>query len=187
MELEKKNMQIMEMDQMKTRFFANISHEFRTPLSLILGPLEDMLMKGSENENELERIEMMHRNGLRILELINQLLDLSKIDAGSLKLELVERNMIKVLNMIARSFTPLAERKRIQYNLEIPSKELITFFDYDKTEKIFTNLLSNAFKFTPEGGNISCKIKTITKMADRDIPGIQICLKDSGPGIQKNN
>jgi signal transduction histidine kinase len=97
----------MEMDQMKTRFFSNISHELRTPLTLISGPLEDMLISGIEDETEREKVEMMYRNSLRILGLINQLMDLSKIDAGSLKLELVQYNIVKVLKMIARSFTPL--------------------------------------------------------------------------------
>lgn len=182
LELEKKNIKIMEMDQMKTKFFSNISHEFRTPLTLILGPLEDMLINGVKNESERDTIEMMHRNGLRILGLINQLLDLSKIDAGSLKLELIEYDILKVIRMIARSFMPLAERKKIQYTIEIPENELLTFFDYDKTEKIITNLLSNAFKFTPENSNISCLV-TIINNESENRKEIEIVIKDTGPGI----
>lgn len=183
MELEKKNVRIMEMDQMKTRFFSNISHEFRTPLTLILCPLEDMLINGIENEEERDTVEMMHRNSIRMLGLINQLLDLSKIDAGNLKLELVEYNLIKVLDMIARSFTPLSERKRIQYRVEMPSDEVLTFFDHDKVEKIFTNLLSNAFKFTPEGGSITCTAMLVDKIENKSVQGIRICVEDTGPGI----
>lgn len=186
LELEKKNMRIMEMDQMKTRFFSNISHELRTPLTLINGPLEDMLMSGIEDETERDKVEMMYRNGLRILGLINQLMDLSKIDAGSLKLDLVEYNVIKVLKMIARSFIPLSERKNIQYRMEIPSQELQCYFDYDKLEKIFTNLLSNAFKFTGEGGQVVCRVKILDKMDGQPAPGIEISVEDSGAGIPQD-
>jgi signal transduction histidine kinase/DNA-binding NarL/FixJ family response regulator len=182
-ELERKNYQIMEMDQMKTRFFANVSHEFRTPLTLILSPLESMLMKENLEENDRDNLEMMYRNAVRLLGLINQLLDLSKIDAGRLKVELIEYDIYKVLSMIARSFTPLAERKKIDYRVEIPDGELITYFDRDKLEKIITNLLTNAFKFTPEEGKVSCKIKFDNKKEGMIKNSLEIIVQDSGRGI----
>jgi signal transduction histidine kinase/DNA-binding NarL/FixJ family response regulator len=182
-ELERKNYQIMEMDQMKTRFFANVSHEFRTPLTLILSPLESMLMKENLEENDRDNLEMMYRNAVRLLGLINQLLDLSKIDAGRLKVELIEYDIYKVLRMIARSFTPLAERKKIDYRVEIPDGELITYFDRDKLEKIITNLLTNAFKFTPEEGKVSCKIKFDNKKEGMIKNSLEIIVQDSGRGI----
>jgi signal transduction histidine kinase/AraC-like DNA-binding protein len=182
-ELERKNYQIMEMDQMKTRFFSNVSHEFRTPLTLILSPLESMLMKENLEEKDRNNLEMMYRNAVRLLGLINQLLDLSKIDAGRLKVELIEYDIYKVLRIITRSFAPLAERKKIDYRVEIPDGELITFFDRDKLEKIITNLLTNAFKFTPEEGKVSCKIKFNDKKEGMIKNFLEIIVKDSGRGI----
>lgn len=182
-ELEKKNYQIMEMDQMKTRFFSNVSHEFRTPLTLILSPLENMLMKENIEEKERDNLEMMYRNAIRLLGLINQLLDLSKIDAGKLKIELIEYDIYKVIHMIARGFFPLAERKKIKYNVEIPEGKLITFFDRDKLENIITNLLTNAFKFTPENGKISIIIKFVNKTENIHPDFLEIAVQDSGRGI----
>jgi signal transduction histidine kinase/AraC-like DNA-binding protein len=176
-ELEQKNLQIMEMDQMKTRFFANISHEFRTPLTLILGPLEDILVKEEMKEKNRVTLERMHRSAARLLALINQLLDLSKLDAGSMKLELIESDVMRFLRVIFSSFTPLAERKKIDYIIKLPEKGFETTFDQDKIEKILYNLLSNAFKFTPEHGEIICKVK-VGKEND-----LTISVKDSGEGI----
>jgi signal transduction histidine kinase/AraC-like DNA-binding protein len=182
-ELERKNYQIMEMDQMKTRFFANVSHEFRTPLTLILSPLENMLLKENLEEKDRDNLEMMYRNAVRLLGLINQLLDLSKIDAGRLKVELIEHDIYKVLRMITRSFTPLAERKKIDYRVEIPDGELITYFDHDKLDKIIANLLTNALKFTPEKGKVSCRIKLIDKKEGMIKNFLEIVVQDSGRGI----
>jgi signal transduction histidine kinase/AraC-like DNA-binding protein len=179
-ELEKKNLQISEMDQMKTRFFANISHEFRTPLTLILGPLEDMLTSKELTEKNRITMERMHRSASRLLALINQLLDLSKIDSGSMKLELIRSDLYRFLRIIINSFTPLAERKNIKLNFQIPTDEFLTFYDQDKIEKIIYNLLSNAFKFTPEGGTIDGSIKIVQ---DKHPTVIKIYVKDSGPGI----
>jgi signal transduction histidine kinase/AraC-like DNA-binding protein len=176
-ELEHKNLQIMEMDQMKTRFFANISHEFRTPLTLILGPLEDILAKEEMKEKNRVTMERMHRSAARLLALVNQLLDLSKLDAGSMKLELVESDILRFSKIIFSSFSPLADRKKIDYKFNIPEQKLVTTFDQDKIEKILFNLLSNAFKFTPEHGEIICKVKP-GKAND-----IEISVKDSGEGI----
>jgi signal transduction histidine kinase/DNA-binding NarL/FixJ family response regulator len=182
-ELERKNYQIMEMDQMKTRFFANVSHEFRTPLTLILSPLENMLLKENLEEKDRDNLEMMYRNAVRLLGLINQLLDLSKIDAGRLKVELIEHDIYKVLRMITRSFVPLAERKKIDYRVEIPDGELITYFDHDKLDKIIANLLTNALKFTPEKGKVSCRIKLIDKKEGMIKNFLEIVVQDSGRGI----
>ena len=179
-ELEKRNVQIMEMDQMKTRFFTNISHEFRTPLTLILAPLESKLMQDELKEQEREELERMQRSGLRLLNLINQLQDLSRIDAGMMKLELGEHDILKTLKMISGSFVPLALRNEIDYVIDIPKDEFKTYFDYEKLEKIATNLLSNAFKFTPKQG----KIVFTVKLLQNDNAGvIEIKLEDTGPGV----
>jgi len=179
-ELEKKNEQIMEMDQLKTRFFTNISHEFRNPLTLILSPLEDMLTKKELTEKNRITMERMHRSALRLLALINQLLDLSKIDSGSMKLELFESDLYRFLMIIFNSFIPMAERKNINYKFRIPKEKFRTYYDQDKIEKIVYNLLSNAFKFTPEGGTIDCSVKI---WHDRQPKVVEISVKDSGPGI----
>ena len=112
-ELEQKNLQIMELDQMKTRFFSNVSHEFRTPLTLIISPLEDILSKENMSEKNRLTMERMHRNAFRLLGLINQLLDLSKLDAGSMKLEMIDSDINRTLRILTSSFQPLADRKKI--------------------------------------------------------------------------
>jgi signal transduction histidine kinase/AraC-like DNA-binding protein len=179
-ELEQKNLQIMEMDQMKTRFFNNISHEFRTPLTLILGPLEDILAKEEMSERNRVTMERMQRSATRLLALVNQLLDLSKLDAGSMKLDMVESDIMRFLRLLGSSFNHLAERKNIDYKLSIPDKEFKIHFDQDKIEKIIYNLLSNAFKFTPENGKVDCKVKMIQ---DNKHHALELSVKDTGPGI----
>ena len=182
-ELERKNVRIMEMDQMKTRFFSNVSHEFRTPLTLIIGPLEDLLVDKELTMHKKDTLEIMHRNALRLLGLVNQLLDLSKIDAGSMKLTMVHYDLHKVLRMISRSFVPLAERQKIKYKVDIPEKKLNCFFDRDKIEKILVNLLSNAFKFTPEHGEINCSVTSHEAGSEGDKKFIELMVRDTGPGI----
>ncbi|MEE9463237.1 MAG: response regulator [Bacteroidales bacterium] len=182
-ELEQKNLQIMEMDQMKTRFFSNVSHEFRTPLTLIIGPLEDILSKEELTEKNRVAMERMHRNAIRLLGLINQLLDLSKLDAGSMKLKMSESDIMRFSRLIISSFQPLADRKNIQYNINIPEKEYITYFDQDKIEKILTNLLSNAFKYTPEEGEVNCQVKIESRGRNKGQDFMNIRISDSGPGI----
>ncbi|MFC2112585.1 response regulator [Bacteroidota bacterium] len=182
-ELEQKNLQIMELDQMKTRFFSNVSHEFRTPLTLIISPLEDILSKENMSEKNRLTMERMHRNAFRLLGLINQLLDLSKLDAGSMKLEMIDSDINRTLRILTSSFQPLADRKKISYDLKLPSGEFRTMFDPDKLEKIVTNLLSNAFKYTPEEGFINCFIKISKRGKNKDKDFLNIVIEDSGPGI----
>lgn len=168
--------QLKELDKIKSRFFANISHEFRTPLTLILGPLENQIAKGAPlAKNELN---IMYRNALRLERLIQQLLDLSKIESGNLQLQLQNGDVLAFLKALAASFSSHAEQKNIQYQLNFPENGLISAFDPDKLEKISYNLLSNAFKFTPNGGQIKVSAK---KEADRLI----FSVKDSGQGIPK--
>ena len=181
-ELERKNVKIMEMDQMKTRFFSNVSHEFRTPLTLIIGPLEDLLVDKELTSHKKDTLETMHRNALRILGLVNQLLDLAKIDAGSMKLKIMYYDLNKVIRLISRSFTPMAERKKIRYTIAIPEEVMNCFFDRDKVEKIMVNLLSNAFKFTPEHGEITCSVTSENKR-NGDTRYVELLVKDTGPGI----
>ena len=182
-ELEKKNLQIMEMDEMKTRFFANISHEFRSPLTLILGTVEEMLMGDSLEGKQRDYLEMLYRNAYRILGLVNQLLDLSKIDAGKLKINLIEFDILKVLRRIARSYAPLAERKKIRYQVNIPEGKETCYFDADKLEKILGNLLANALKFTPEKGEVNLGIKLVRNKKNNALNLLEMEVSDTGPGI----
>jgi CheY-like chemotaxis protein len=168
---------------MKTRFFSNVSHEFRTPLTLIIGPLEDILSKETLTEKNRVAMERMHRNAIRLLGLINQLLDLSKLDAGSMKLEISESDIMRFSRLIISSFQPLADRKNIQYTVNIPEKKYVTYFDQDKFEKILTNLLSNAFKYTPADGEVKCQLKIDSRGRNEDRDFIEIQISDSGPGI----
>ena len=144
--------QIKAMDLMKSRFFANISHEFRTPLHLILGPLT----VHEEQQIPPHELGMMQRNAQRLLRLVNQLMDLSKLEVGQVQLEYQQADVYAFLRSIASSFTSLVEDKAITYQMDIPSRRFPIRFDPDKLEKILYNLLSNAIKFTPTGGTVSC-------------------------------
>jgi len=149
---------LREIDQLKSRFFANISHEFRTPLTLITGPVTQLLA-GDFADSVKDKFKMILRNSNRLLGLINQILDLSRLDSGEIKIHAAEFDIAAYLKGLVLSFSSLAERKKISLKLDIQSKNIIGFIDRDKFEKIITNLLSNAFKFTPEGGMVEVKVK----------------------------
>jgi signal transduction histidine kinase/ligand-binding sensor domain-containing protein/DNA-binding response OmpR family regulator len=166
-----------EVDKMKSRFFANISHEFRTPLTLIFGPAKDIIEESNETKIK-QSAGIIKRNASRLYGLVNQLLDLSKLEAGKMKLEVSEQNIIPLLKGLVLSFTSLAERKKITLQFNTIEENLNVYIDKDKVEKIITNLLSNAFKFTPEGGNIDF---TVEKM----IEDVEIKIADNGVGIPK--
>jgi len=148
---------LREVDQLKSHFFANISHEFRTPLTLIKGPVKQ-IFDGEFAGNLKEQCKMILRNSDRLLELINQLLDLSKFEAGEIKLQVAETDIIHYLKGMVLTFLPLAESKKVTLKFTSSENVLTGYIDRDKLEKIATNLLSNAFKFTPEYGKIEIKI-----------------------------
>ena len=166
---------LRDVDQMKSRFFANISHEFRTPLTLILGPIQKWKALAESRDNKTAQVTgeglqtlmpvlskdmtMAERNAQRLLRLINQLLDLSKLEAGGMKLQAAPGNIVPFVKGIAQSFQSSAGRRSIALNVEAGEDEMEIYFDRDKMEKILTNLLSNAFKFTPEGGGVSVSIQ----------------------------
>lgn len=177
---QKANKLLAEMDAMKTRMYTNISHELRTPLTLILGPLEEMMEEEAKKRPTQKTVAMMRRNASRLLGLVNQMLDLSKIDAGALKLELIQEDIVKDLKHLVLSFTTQAEKKQISYSHEISHISHTTWFDPDKLEKVVVNLLSNAFKYTPEGGSVSVRLKI---EADNGKETLRIEVKDTGPGI----
>lgn len=187
MELEKKNQQIEQLDRMKTRFFTEISHEFRTPLSLIQGPIESLLSDSVEGDKEkqLKMMEVIKRNSLRMLNLVNQLLDISRIDAGKMKITLSEADLLKTLRVLVYEYLSTAENRKIHFAVDVSDEPCITYFDRDKIEKIVSNLLSNAFKFTPPHGTVYCKIEIIVPNYDGVPPELCITVQDTGVGISK--
>ena len=166
---------LRELDKMKSTFFTNISHEFRTPLTLIISPLEQLL-KGTLKGKTEKYQRIMHRNAKRLEHLINQLLELSKLESGHLRLNPKNGNLNQFLNSCAHSFDSLADRKQILYAINALDKSMSASFDQDILEKILTNLLSNAFKFTPEEGKIEVNFK-------QDGQRLIIEVEDSGIGI----
>ena len=179
-ELKIAQAKLQALDKSKSRFFANISHEFRTPLTLILGQIESVMSSGL-NTKEKGKLQVANRNANRLLVLINQLLDLSKIESGSMELRSTDQNIVLFLKNIFYSFESLAESKDITLKFDSILDNVLVKYDPDKMEKVFNNLLSNAFKFTPAGGkiNVSLSLKP-EKM-------VEINLKDSGIGISKDN
>ncbi|WP_130735116.1 response regulator [Flavobacterium sp. J27] len=138
---------IKELNELKSRFFANISHEFRTPLTLIKSPVQS-LQKEINQEKQLEKLHLIEKNSDRMLELVNQLLELSKIDSGNLKLILKEEHITATLQAIIESFDFQAKEKDKKFLYTFPNETETYFLDKDVLEKIVTNLLSNAFKYT---------------------------------------
>ena len=183
--LEKQNMKILELDQLKSKFFNNISHEFRTPLTLIQGPVEDLLATARLKKNEISKLNMVTRNTKRLLNLVNQLLDIARLESGRMKLKLVEDDIFQHLHSITASFSSMAEAKGILYNRLIPRDRLVTWFDPGALEKIITNLLSNAFKFTSESGEVAFKAKLVEGPVNAQ-KRLELSISDEGPGIPED-
>lgn len=186
-ELETANRQLSEVDRIKTHFFTDISHEIRTPLSLIIGPLEIISKEEPLNERVSGMVDIMRRNAQRLMQLVNQLLDISRLDAGKMKITLVKDDLVKCLRILVYEFVSAAEAKQIKYIAELPENEFITWFDRDKIEKIISNLLSNAFKYTGAGGTIQCRIKIERVNKDPVQHILRIIINDTGLGIEKEN
>ncbi|MEM9834375.1 MAG: ATP-binding protein, partial [Bacteroidota bacterium] len=165
--------QLKEMDMMKTQFFANISHEFRTPLHLILGPLRDH----DGRQIPEPELGMMQRNAQRLLRLVNQLMDLSKLEVGGLQLDYQSADVYVFLREIAEGFLPLAQEKQLTYQISIPPQPYPARFDFDKLEKIVYNLLSNAIKFTPTQGTV------IIHAVIQSTYQLHLSVSDTGLGI----
>ncbi len=164
-----------ELSKLKSRFFANISHEFRTPLTLIIGPLIGLYQNMNKGQ-EKNQARMMIRNAEQLLGLINQVQDLSKLESGSMKLVTTKNDIVKFLRSVTYPFTSFADKKYITYKTEFPKKEIDVYFEREKLEKVFNNLLINAFKFTPEFGTITVGIKE-----DKQV--VHMYVENSGPGI----
>ncbi len=173
---------IRELDQLKSRFFANISHEFRTPLTLLLSPIEKRLASAVDTEDIVE-LSVMQRNASRLLQLVNQLLDLSRLESGSVKLKASKSNIVAFVHRSTQVFYSLAESKQIQYRVDTGLSEIEMYFDSEKLEKMMNNLLGNAFKFTPMGGIIEVRLLRVEPTANFPEGAIEIQVKDNGVGV----
>lgn len=182
-EFEKREVErIQALEQIKTNFFTSITHELRTPVTLIVEPLRQLLNQ-PQTENWLSNVQIAERNGNKLLHLVNQLLDLAKLEGGAMKLENAWGSIDDVLLQIAAGFEAAAARKRIIFSAQ-PLKNRVgeSCFDLDKLEKIISNLLSNALKFTPEGGQV--KLEWHTEPTQSTEKTLVVDVKDTGPGIE---
>ncbi|MEZ4776706.1 MAG: ATP-binding protein [Bacteroidia bacterium] len=174
--------QLAKVDQLKSRFFSNISHEFRTPLTLILGPVKQLLDQPERPEEERILLAMMHRNGNRLRDLINQILDINQLESHQMPLKTEAGNLLQHFRYLAAAFESLAYQKNLNYQYIIPEQTLHFFYDRDKLEKIVNNLLSNAFKFTPSGGSIRFTATEIPQHNQQHSQWV-IQVTDTGSGI----
>ncbi len=187
LEAEDLSSKLHDADQKKIKFLTNISHEFRTPLSLIISPLHKTLREiGTIKRDKLHiRLNLMYRNTMRLLRLINEFLDISKIEAGLLKLSVGRGNLHEFIFGITESYRYLAEQKKIEFEFISEMGNVICFFDADKIEKIINNLLSNAFKFTPSAGKITIRLLALEKNTNHEVETMLISVEDTGIGIDQ--
>ncbi len=166
---------LLELDRQKTEFFQNVSHEFRTPLTLMIGPLESVV----ENKQDLpyEQSAIALRNSRRLLRLVNQLLDLQRLDAGRMQASFRPCNLVEFVSQIVETFRPYCEKKSITISTELTSCAPV-YLDSEKFDKVLYNLLSNAMKFTEAGGNITVKVEPA---GDH----VRMQITDTGIGIRK--
>ncbi|MEW6511111.1 MAG: ATP-binding protein [Bacteroidota bacterium] len=177
---------LAEVDRMKSRFFANISHEFRTPLTLILGPAEQA-MESTHEPSTRQKLHLIKNNTERLHSLVNQLLDLSRLESGTMRLQVSRNDVVEFMRRTVMSFESWAERKRINLEFHSEADTLEGYFDRDKLEKIVNNLMSNALKFTAEGGTVRVALG-ITQFRNqisnfRSLNSVTLSFTDTGPGI----
>ena len=171
-------LKLQETDHLKSKFFANISHEFRTPLSLILAPVEEKLLSGNLINADKESFTLIRRSANRLLSLINQLLDLSKLEAGKMELRVQKGNLKTFIAELAASFDSLADHREIRFLKCFAADFEESWYDRDKLEKIINNLLSNAFKFTSPGGTVEL---TVSRLSGSEELNLRVA--DTGKGI----
>jgi signal transduction histidine kinase/CheY-like chemotaxis protein/ligand-binding sensor domain-containing protein len=172
-----------ESDQAKLRFFTNISHEFRTPLTLIMGPTENLLKKDDYSDSKMVRddLSLIYRNEKRLYRLINQLLEIRHVETGIMKLSVKQNDIVEFLREIHGLFSPLASKKNIDFRFVSDLESISIFFDADKIEKILYNLLSNAMKYAPEGGTVTISVTIVERPGGKEM--LSISVADNGPGI----
>jgi signal transduction histidine kinase/DNA-binding response OmpR family regulator len=174
---------IKELDTVKTQLYTNITHEFRTPLTVILGMANQVK---NDPKNYLDKgVDMILRNGENLLKLVNEMLDLSKLESGKMILNLRDGDFIAYLRYIVESFQSLASAQQKQFHFLANADELQVVFDAEKTRQIITNLFSNALKFTPENGNIYVSV-SYEPIDSSNLVEVEIKVKDTGIGIPEN-
>lgn len=185
-----------DLDQKQLQFFINVSHEFRTPLTLILNPVNKILSNFNNDPEVIKKsATSIQRSSRRLLHLVNQLLDYRKMDVGMSPIQLEKGDIVKFSHDIFLLFEDLAEKKEINYTFKNAPNTIKCLFDFDKVEKIITNLISNAIKFTQSGGNITVTVnkikfkkwKTINGFIKKEILDdyIEIIIEDTGVGLDK--
>nr|WP_294894384.1 hybrid sensor histidine kinase/response regulator transcription factor [uncultured Pedobacter sp.] len=171
-----------DLAQRKLSFFTNISHEIKTPLTLILAPIEKLVEMNAGNNIVQNQLSLMQRNGERLVRLINQLLDFRKFESGKMLLRAAEGNMVRFVKEVVMAFDSYAKYLKINLEVETEANSIRAYFDRDNFEKILYNLLSNSLKFTPEGGNIKITVST-EKLADQEKGFVCVAVQDDGKGI----
>jgi signal transduction histidine kinase/DNA-binding response OmpR family regulator len=187
-QLKDQSEKLKEMDIVKSRFFANISHEFRTPLTLIMSPLEQMISK-SRNKQKKQKLSVMLRNSQRLLTLINQLLELSRFDSKKTQLQANCQNIVSYLKDIAASFDGLARQNQLKLEFHYSQEDIPLYFDPPRLEEVMYNLLMNAIKYTPPGGKITVSVskqeRESAKKGEKFQNYVKISVKDTGIGISQ--
>lgn len=181
--LNEQNLHLQDLDNFKTRLYTNITHEFRTPLTVILGMTK--LVKEKPQEWLAEGVDTITRNGKQLLDLVNQMLDLSRLESGSMPLHLQQGNIIHFLSYLAQSFQSFAASKNIQLHFTSEVNECIMDFDADKLTKVVSNLISNAVKYTPESGHIKLEVRS-TRYDTSNVfraSHLEFIVTDTGTGI----
>jgi signal transduction histidine kinase len=176
--LEAAHNQLKQLDSFKSELFANITHEFKTPLAMMLAPLELMLQgeTGEYTPAQLATFESMFRSGLKLLKMIGDLLDLSKLEDSKLRLKIAENDLCEYLRGLVAQVEPLSRRKNISIKLELEVEKSLVYCDLERIERVFLNLLSNATKFTPPGGHIEVRVRELGKTT-------LVTVQDNGPGF----
>ncbi|MDZ7723055.1 MAG: two-component regulator propeller domain-containing protein [candidate division KSB1 bacterium] len=189
LELEK----MYELDQIKTHFFTNISHEFHSPLTLIIDPLEKIVKTFHVDEKLRNSLELIHRNARRLQRMTRQLMDFQKLETGDLQLYLSRGDIVQFVKAIFYSFADYASQHQITFKFESEIEDAAVWFDPDKLDKVVYNLLSNAFKFTPDGGTVRVGVSLLSgsqlkqmNLQDKADRYIEIQVQDNGIGIAKD-
>jgi response regulator RpfG family c-di-GMP phosphodiesterase/signal transduction histidine kinase len=180
-QLQESNTKLKSLDELKTQFFANVNHELRTPLTLMLAPLKAVLESrmGRLSPALKDALETMQRNGYKLLKLINNLLDLSKAEAGKMRLKLKTVNLVEFIPPLLASVKPLADQKQLRLYFQSPPHAIELTLDPDQFEKVVFNLLSNALKFTNKGGKVTVYVEDKDNM-------VTLTVEDTGIGIPEN-
>jgi signal transduction histidine kinase/DNA-binding response OmpR family regulator len=177
--LRKKKEQFEELNVLKTRFFTNLSHEFRTPLTLMMGPLQQLL-EGQPEPKERQLLEIAFRNANNQLHLVNELLELSRLEAGKMALRASKQDVVPLVRSLVFAFESLAQDRQIHLSFRSGQPSIHLYYEMGKLEKVVNNLLSNALKFTPSGGRVTVNLE----QADQELC---ICVADTGPGIPQSH